>query len=115
MTEQVPLWTPSDAFKAAQPLTHFMAWCATREGLSFADYDAFYAWSIEDRASFWSAVWDYCGVVGDKGDVALADDGDMLKARFFPKAQINFAENLLAHANDGDALIFRGENKVSDR
>ncbi len=115
MTEQVPLWTPSDAFKAAQPLTHFMAWCATREGLSFADYDAYYAWSIEDRASFWSAVWDYCGVVGDKGDVALADDGDMLKARFFPKAQINFAENLLAHAGDGDALIFRGENKVSDR
>jgi acetoacetyl-CoA synthetase len=115
MTEQVPLWTPSDAFKAAQPLTHFMAWCATREGLSFADYDAFYAWSIEDRASFWSAVWDYCGVVGDKGDVALADDGDMLKARFFPRAQINFAENLLAHAGDGDALIFRGENKVSDR
>lgn len=115
MTEQVPLWTPSDAFKAAQPLTHFMAWCATREGLSFADYDAFYDWSIEDRASFWSAVWDYCGVVGDKGDVALADDGDMLKARFFPKAQINFAENLLAHAGDGDALIFRGENKVSDR
>ncbi|MFN3317839.1 MAG: acetoacetate--CoA ligase [Allorhizobium sp.] len=115
MTEQVPLWTPSDAFKAAQPLTHFMAWCATREGLSFADYDAFYAWSIEDRASFWSAVWDYCGVVGDKGDVAIADDGDMLKARFFPRAQINFAENLLAHAGDGDALIFRGENKVSDR
>jgi acetoacetyl-CoA synthetase len=115
MTEQVPLWTPTDAFKAAQPLTHFMAWCATREGLSFADYDAFYAWSIDDRASFWSAVWDYCGVVGDKGDVALADDGDMLKARFFPHAQINFAENLLAHAGDGDALIFRGENKVSDR
>ena len=115
MTEQVPLWTPSDAFKAAQPLTHFMAWCATREGLSFADYDAFYAWSIEDRASFWSAVWDYCGVVGHKGDVALTDDGDMLKARFFPQAQTNFAENLLAHAGDGDALIFRGENKVSDR
>ncbi|QEE46535.1 acetoacetate--CoA ligase [Rhizobium sp. WL3] len=115
MTEQVPLWTPSDAFKASQPLTHFIEWCATREGRSFADYDAFYDWSVEDRASFWSAVWDYCGVVGEKGDAALADDGDMLKARFFPQAQINFAENLLAHAGDGDALIFRGENKVSDR
>ena len=115
MTELVPLWTPSEAFKAAQPLTHFIEWCATREGRRFADYDAFYSWSVEDRAAFWSAVWDYCGVVGDKGDVALADDGDMLKARFFPQAQINFAENLLAHAGDGDALIFRGENKVSDR
>ncbi|WP_420710096.1 acetoacetate--CoA ligase [Rhizobium sp. 'Codium 1'] len=115
MTELVPLWTPSDAFMASQPLTHFIEWCATREGHSFADYDAFYDWSVEDRASFWSAVWDYCGVVGEKGDVALADDGDMLKARFFPQAQINFAENLLAHAGDGDALVFRGENKVSDR
>ncbi|MFN3718768.1 MAG: acetoacetate--CoA ligase [Rhizobium rhizophilum] len=115
MTEQVPLWTPSDAFKASQPLTHFIEWCATREGRSFADYDAFYDWSVEDRASFWSAVWHYCGVVGEKGDVALADDGDMLKARFFPQAQINFAENLLAHAGEGDALVFRGENKVSDR
>ncbi|MCJ8237395.1 acetoacetate--CoA ligase (plasmid) [Rhizobium sp. SSM4.3] len=115
MTELVPLWTPSDAFMASQPLTHFIEWCATREGHSFAGYDAFYDWSVEDRASFWSAVWDYCGVVGEKGDVALADDGDMLKARFFPQAQINFAENLLAHAGDGDALVFRGENKVSDR
>jgi len=78
MTELVPLWTPSEAFKAAQPLTHFMEWCATREGRRFADYDAFYSWSVEDRAAFWSAVWDYCGVVGEKGDVALADDGDML-------------------------------------
>jgi acetoacetyl-CoA synthetase len=115
MTEQVPLWTPSEAFKAAQPLTHFIDWCANRESVSFADYDAFYNWSVDDRASFWSAVWDYCGVVGEKGDVALADDGEMLKARFFPQARINFAENLLAHAGEGDALIFRGENKVSDR
>ena len=115
MTESVPLWTPSDAFTASQPLTHFIEWCAAREGHSFADYDAFYDWSVKDRASFWSAVWDYCGVVGQKGDVALADDGDMLKARFFPQARINFAENLLAHAGEGDALVFRGENKVSDR
>lgn len=115
MTEQVPLWTPSEAFKAAQPLTHFIDWCANRESVSFADYDAFYNWSVDDRASFWSAVWDYCGVVGEKGDVALADNGEMLKARFFPQARINFAENLLAHAGEGDALIFRGENKVSDR
>ena len=115
MTELVPLWTPSDAFKASQPLTHFIEFCGAREGRSFADYDAFYDWSIEDRGSFWSAVWDYCGVVGEKGDVALDDDGDMLEARFFPKAQINFAENLLAHAGEGDALVFRGENKVADR
>ena len=115
MTEQGPLWTPSDAFKATQPLTRFIEWCAAREGRSFADYDSFYRWSVEDRASFWSAVWDYCGVLGEKGEVPLSDDGDMLNVRFFPDARLNFAENLLAHAGEGDALLFRGENKASDR
>lgn len=115
MIAQSALWTPSEAFKAAHPLTRFMQWCGERQGLAFGDYDQFYRWSVEDRAAFWSAVWDYCGVLGEKGDVALANGEDMLKARFFPDAKLNFAENLLAHADDGDALIFRGENKVSDR
>jgi acetoacetyl-CoA synthetase len=110
-----PLWVPTDAFKAAQPLTHFIDWCGSSLGSPFADYDAFYDWSICDRGAFWSAVWDDCGVKGDKGSVPLADGDVMLKARFFPEAQLNFAENLLAHAGEGDALIFRGENKVSDR
>lgn len=115
MTEQQALWTPSEAFIAKQPLTHFMAWCAERVGRRFADYDEFYRWSIDDRASFWSHLWDYCAVLGDKGDVALSNGDRMLEARFFPEARLNFAENLLAHAREGDALIFRGENKVSDR
>ncbi len=115
MIAQSALWTPSEAFKAANPLTRFMQWCGERQGLAFGDYDQFYRWSVEDRAAFWSAVWDYCGVLGEKGDVALANGENMLKARFFPDAKLNFAENLLAHASDGDALIFRGENKVSDR
>ncbi|PYB77472.1 acetoacetate--CoA ligase [Rhizobium wuzhouense] len=113
--EQAPLWVPSEAFKAAQPLSHFIDWCESSLGTSFADYDSFHTWSTSDRGAFWSAVWDYCGVVGTKGGIALANEDDMLQARFFPEAQLNFAENLLAHAGEGDALIFRGENKVSDR
>lgn len=113
--ENKPLWVPTDAFKAAQPLTHFIDWCGTSLSTHFPDYDAFYDWSIRDRGAFWSAVWDHCGVKGSKGNAALTDGDVMLKARFFPEAELNFAENLLAHAGDGDALIFRGENKVSDR
>jgi acetoacetyl-CoA synthetase len=33
----------------------------------------------------------------------------------FPDAQLNFAENLLATTGAGDALVFRGEDKVRDR
>ncbi|MCL6705448.1 acetoacetate--CoA ligase [Pseudomonas sp. R2.Fl] len=115
MNQDKPLWTPSEEFRRSTPMFAFMQWCGERAGKPFADYDAFHAWSIGDRAGFWSAVWDCCGVKGDKGSVALENGDRMLEARFFPEARLNFAENLLAGAGAGDALIFRGEDKATDR
>ena len=115
MANEAPLWTPSAQFARMTPLGEFIAACESRLGRPFDDYDAFYAWSIEDRGSFWSAVWDDCGVLGDKGSVDLVDDSHMLEARFFPEARLNFAENLLWRRGPADALIFRGEDKESDR
>lgn len=115
MSSKEPLWTPSDAAIAASPMTDFMRTCADRTGRPFSDYDAFYEWSITERGSFWNAVWDYCGVIGDKGSVALDDSGRMLKAKFFPQARLNFAENLLKFSGADDALIFRGEDKAATR
>jgi acetoacetyl-CoA synthetase len=115
MGETAPLWSPSLDHIERSTMTHFMHWCADAYGKSFEDYDAFHRWSVEDRASFWSAVWDYCGVKGKRGNRALVDGDDMLKARFFPDAELNFAENLLAKTGTGDALIFRGEDKAMDR
>ncbi|PZU88512.1 MAG: acetoacetate--CoA ligase [Shinella sp.] len=115
MQEDKPLWAPSDAFIRQTPMYRFMQWSAERAGREFADYDDFHAWSIDDRTGFWSAVWDYCGVKGDKGDVVLENGDVMLDARFFPKAKLNFAENLLAGSGNGDAIVFRGEDKAEDR
>ncbi len=115
MTDTMPLWTPSEAFKASAPMTDFIGWCGKRRGQAFDGYDDFHEWSISERGPFWSAVWDYCEVKGEKGALDLVDGEVMLKARFFPEARLNFAENLLAKAGEGDALIFRGEDKVSER
>ncbi len=115
MATQNPLWQPSAAQVQASPMTAFMRFCETRAGAPFADYDSFHQWSITERGLFWNAVWDYCGVVGEKGETALIDNGHMLEARFFPEAKLNFAENLLKEKGDGDALVFRGEDKVSYR
>lgn len=115
MATEHPLWQPSPTQIEASPMTAFMRFCETRAGSSFADYDSFHRWSITERGPFWNAVWDYCGVVGEKGETALVDNGHMLEARFFPDAKLNFAENLLKEKGDGDALVFRGEDKVSYR
>ncbi len=83
MGNQQPLWSPSKEAQQKTPLYQFIGWCAGRFGRSFPDYDAFYAWSIVERAEFWSAVWHFCGVKGEPGDRALIDGEDMLAARFF--------------------------------
>jgi acetoacetyl-CoA synthetase len=69
-------------------------------------------WSVEHRAEFWSALWDFLGVRGIKGARLLENGDAMPGARWFPDARLNFAENLLAGAPSPDAiaLIFVRED-----
>lgn len=115
MTAEMPLWSPSAEQVAEAPLTKFIAYCSARAGRNFADSDALHAWSIAERGDFWSAIWDYCGVKGERGQRNLIHGDDMLAARFFPDAQLNFAQNLLTRTGSDDALIFRGEDKLRYR
>lgn len=85
-----------------------------RIGLDLKDYASLHAGSIADRGSFWSCVWDFCDVIGKKGDRSIGLD-KMPGAEFFPDAELNFAENLLRHDGEGDAIIFRSEDHVSRR
>ena len=115
MTDTAPLWTPSDDRIRAAPLSAFIAAAARVSGRPIADYDTLHAWSVEDREGFWPLVWDWCGIVGERGERVLVDGDRMPGARFFPDARLNFAENLLKKSGPGDALVFRGEDKVARR
>jgi acetoacetyl-CoA synthetase len=115
MDATAPLWQPSPDRVAGAALTDFAAAAGKISGRDLTTYDALHRWSIEDREAFWSLVWEYCGVIGDRGDRVL-DKGDLMPgAAFFPDARLNFAENLLRNTGDGDALVFRGEDKASSR
>jgi acetoacetyl-CoA synthetase len=110
-----PLWIPDAARVAATQVVAFMAEVNLRHGLSLGSYDELHAWSIAHPDLFWEQVWDFTGVIGDKGARLLEDAGMMPGAQFFPDARLNFAENLLRRSDDADALVFRGEDKVSYR
>lgn len=106
MTEQSePLWRPSAGQVKKAAISEFM----TFAGKAGRDYDSFWRWSVDHRADFWSAVWDFCGVIGTKGDTVLKDGDKMPGAQFFPEARLNFAENLLRRRDGGAAMIFRNE------
>ena len=112
MTAQQPLWTPSQASIDAANMTRFIAQVNQRHGLSIVDYDALYQWSIDQKEAFWSEVWDFCDIIGDKGDRILIDGEDIERAQWFPDATLNFAENLLRKKNDEIAIYFRAEDQA---
>ncbi|MEQ9570663.1 MAG: AMP-binding protein, partial [Nitratireductor sp.] len=115
MSRTDPLWTPSpDAVRRA-PIMAFMADASKRAGRVFNTYEELHAWSVEDREAFWSLLWDFCGVVGQKGERMLVNGERMPGAEFFPDARLNFAENLLGGSGPEEAIVFRGEDKVERR
>jgi acetoacetyl-CoA synthetase len=111
-----PLWTPSPDRIAQTNLTRFIG--QVKPGVSFADL---YQWSIDRPDEFWPAVWDFCGIRGDRGEVVLhngdlmapAEGGPVTRPRrgpsWFPEGQLNFAANLLRYADDREALVFWNE------
>jgi len=107
-----PLWSPSpERFEQAN-LARFARQVERDHGVKAADYDTLYAWSVREPEKFWSALWDFCEVIGYKGSRTLIDADRMPGAQWFPDARINFAENQLRRRDDAPAMIFRGENKV---
>jgi hypothetical protein len=62
-----PLWQPSPDRIAQANVTRFMAEVANRHGAKAADFPALWQWSVDHSPEFWDLVWDYCGVIGEKG------------------------------------------------
>lgn len=108
-----PLWQPHEDAIQNSNMMRFMHFINERDGQSLSDFDGLYQYSLNQAEQFWSLLWDFTGIVGDKGKAPYIENGDqLLEAKFFPHASLNFAENLLRAEREGDALIFWGEDKV---
>ncbi|WP_420402649.1 acetoacetate--CoA ligase [Nisaea sp.] len=115
-TDSKPIWQPSAERIASANITRFIEFVNRERGAKLTDYDSLYDWSVTELESFWNAVWDFTGIVGDKGSDVILKDGDKMPgAAFFPDAKVNFAENLLRRRDGADAIVFWGEDKVKRR
>src|SRR6185295_1181285 len=104
-----PLWAPTPERAAQTLLARFMRQAGKR------DYAELHRWSIEHSEEFWNLCWDFCGVIGTKGDRTLIDGSRMPGAKWFPEGRLNFAENLLRQRDASLALSFWGEDRVKRR
>jgi acetoacetyl-CoA synthetase len=105
------LWTPdSDSVKRTQT-ARYIEWLAGR-GVQADSYDELWRWSTDNIGAFWDSIWDYFGVLGDRGDGPALEGGPMPDVRWFPGATINYARNVLrtAHSDpDRPAVIAHTE------
>ena len=104
------LWTPSAARLQESNLTRFSTAVTETHGVAIEDQHQLYDWTVTAPQDFWSLIWDFGEVIGDKGDSILLDAERMPGARWFSQAKLNFAENLLRQSSDDVAIIFRAEN-----
>ncbi len=105
------LWTPDPDRAAASRLARFAEAGGAAVGRDLSDYADLHAWSVADPGAFWQRVWDDAGVIASHPpDTAVADLDRFPGARWFPGAQLNFAENLLRYDDDRPALVSVLEN-----
>ncbi len=103
------LWEPSPERASSSQLVKFMKHVGVGDADVRLDYDRLWKYSIEQPDAFWSSVWDFCDVVGDRGSTACSEAGGIRDVRFFPGARLNYAENLFRRMGAARAVTFHSE------
>lgn len=115
MEQATALWIPSPERREAALIDDFIQFAEDRSGHNLSNYQTLYQWSIDNSELFWSAVWDFSKVIGEKGLRILVNGDDIEQAQWFPDAQLNFAENILrepAMGWDSVVIEFKAEDQV---
>ncbi|SFG63113.1 acetoacetyl-CoA synthetase [Desulfotomaculum arcticum] len=104
------LWSPSEKQVSEANITAFIRFVNEKYGKNFNSYSELYDWSITDIPDFWATMWEFCGIRFSKPYFQVVDNLDnMLEAKWFAGAKLNFAKNLLRYRDDQTALIFKSE------
>ncbi|WP_406140079.1 acetoacetate--CoA ligase [Streptomyces sp. NBC_01089] len=100
-----PVWLPGPDAEDTQ-LARFATYAGERTGRSFPGYRELWQWSVEDLPGFWSAVWDWSGIISDTSyGTVLDDSAGMPGARWFTRARLNYAEHALRAGRDEDVAL----------
>ena len=98
------LWTPRAEVVETARLTAHMQ----RHG--FDDYAACWAWSVTEIEAFWESIWDEFGVRASRPYDAVLASRAMPGARWFPGAELSYAEHVFARRDPGAvALVHASE------
>ncbi|WP_250638130.1 AMP-binding protein [Mycobacterium sp. MS1601] len=110
-----PSWEPDKSGIDDAAITDFAKWVGSRTGRDVSEYADLWAWSTEDVAVFWAAVWDYFRVEASVPALAAMGSRAMPGAEWFPGAQLSYARHVFRdRADDAIALQHASELRPLD-
>ncbi len=110
------LWKPTEDQINQSNAAKLITFVNKKYDLDLKSYFDLYDWSIENISNFWAAMWDFGEVIASQKYEKVVEDLSVFpKTKWFPGAQLNYAENLLRYRDDHLAIISRNETEVSRR
>ena len=95
-------------------ITRYRNWLHERRGLTFANYDEMWRWSVSDVAAYWKSVWDYFDLQSPEPPTQVLGGGQMPGSHWFEGTRFNYVRQVMrhvepAHAAGLSAVIGRNE------
>lgn len=107
------LWQPSIDDVTQSNIKHYEQYLLKNNIISqhFNSYKELHRWSVKNKEIFWESLWRYFGII-HQGEIqpVLPPPELMIESQWFPSARLNFAENLLRHNSDANAIVAYLEN-----
>lgn len=117
MTEMPEItWAPTEQSIRATNLWSLRNHVIEHYGVTLDDYPAFWSWSVTEPASFWAAVTEHAGLIGDGLTGPALIENRLPGAVWYPNARLNYAENVLRwSAIQGDEIAVVGLEEDGSR
>ena len=109
------LWKASNTIIESSNIFKFSKKVENKFNVNFKkNFNSLWNWSLKNNEVFWSELWDFSDIKGDKGERILDKNKIFYKNIFFPDAKLNFAENLIPLTSKEIAVFSLKENGTED-
>ncbi len=108
-----PIWKPEPKAIKNCNVTAFIKQLNENFDTKLTDTKDLWKFSIQKPDIFWGFLREFSGICGENwGNKVLINKDQMPGAKWFPDAQLNFAENLLKNSIADPAILFWSEDKI---
>ncbi len=96
-------------------LFQYLKWLESEKGLSFANYDELWQWSVDNYPDFWATQVEYNRIdFHSPFEEVHRFQGDFMESSWFSGAKLNYAEAIFKNKTTSHPAIIAGKEGSSD-